>query len=315
VRLFDRRIESPVGIAAGPLINSKWLLAYARLGYGILTYRTVRTVERAAFPQPNLVSCRLGDPTVIEPHAPRRIDPGDVTWVVSLGHPSPAPAVWRTDVARARAKLDSHQVLVVSVMGTPMPGGDSDHLAADYAQCARWAAEAGGDVIEVLLSCPHIASDPGQMVSDNPSLAAHVVEQVRRAVGLRPVIAKVGAAPSPRTLHELATRVAPWLDGFTLVDGLQRRVVKPDGTPALPGPEREVGRVAGGAVWDQCRVQVEELLAWRKAGAWDRVVLALGGITTVDRARAALAAGAEAAMIATAALTDPLLAVNLRRRA
>jgi dihydroorotate dehydrogenase len=314
VRLFDRRIESPVGIAAGPLINSRWLLAYARLGYGILTYRTVRTVERAAFPQPNLAFCRLGDPTVIEPRAPRRVDPGEVTWVVSFGLPSAPPAIWRADVARARAKLDSHQLLVVSVAGTPMPGGDGDQLAADYAQCGRWAAEAGADVVEVHLSCPHTTTDQAQMVFDDPALAAHVVEHVRRAVGLRPVIAKVGAAQSPRALHELATRLAPWLDGFILVDGLPRHVVRPDGTPALPGPEREMAQISGGAVWDQCRVQVEELLAWRKAGAWDRVVLAVGGITTVERARAALAAGAEAAMIATAALTDPLLAVQVRRR-
>ena len=79
LRLFDHALECPVGIAAGPLPNSRWIEAYARLGYGLLTYKTVRTVERAAFTAPNLAFCRLGDPTVLEP-APRRLDPAAVTW-------------------------------------------------------------------------------------------------------------------------------------------------------------------------------------------------------------------------------------------
>jgi dihydroorotate dehydrogenase len=151
------------------------------------------------------------------------------------------------------------------------------------------------------------------MVYENPPLAAHVVERVRRALGLRPVIAKLGTSRSPRVLHELATRLAPWLDGFVLVNGLQRRVVKPDGTPAFPGAGRELAGVSGAAVYDQCHVQVQELIAWRKAGAWGRTILAVGGITTVERARQTLAAGAEAAMIATAALVDPLFAARFRR--
>jgi hypothetical protein len=89
-RLFDRVVECPVGIAAGPLPNSKWIEAYARLGYGLLTYKTVRTVERAAFPAPNLVFCGLGDPAVVEP-TPRRLDPARVG-VLAAPAPRPEPA-------------------------------------------------------------------------------------------------------------------------------------------------------------------------------------------------------------------------------
>jgi dihydroorotate dehydrogenase len=113
-------------------------------------------------------------------------------------------------------------------------------------------------------------------------------------------------------LHDLATALARWVDGFVLVNGLQRRVVKADGAPAFPGPGRELADISGDAVWDHSRVQVLELMAWRKAGAWDRAILAVGGITTVERARAALASGAQASMVATAALVDPLLAARFR---
>jgi dihydroorotate dehydrogenase (NAD+) catalytic subunit len=311
LRLFDRAIESPVGIAAGPLLNSKWMDAYARLGYGLLTYKTVRTQARAAFPVPNLAFCRLDDPTIIEP-PPRRLDPAAVTWTVSFGMPSAEPEAWRADVKRARARLGRNQLLIVSVAGTPAADGDGDQLAGDYALCARWAAEAGADAVEVHLSCPSTSAERAQMIFEDVALSAHIVERVRRAVGLKPVIAKLGASRSPRALHDLATATARWLDGFTLVNGLQRRIVKADGTPALPGAGRELAGVSGAEVWDHSRVQVQELCAWRRAGAWDRVILAVGGITTPDRVRATLEAGATVALVATAALVDPLLAARFR---
>lgn len=300
-------MESPIGIASGPLPNSRWIEAYARLGYGLLTYKTVRTVARPALVQPNIVFCRPNDPAVTEA-APRPVIPDQVTWAVSMGLPSPDPEEWRADVLRAKAKIRPGQILLVSVVGTPAPGADEEQLADDYALCARWAADAGADVVEVHLACPNTAGEQPQMVFENLALSAHIVERVRRAVGQRPLIAKLGAARSPRALHELASRLAPRLDGFILVSGLRRKVVKSDGTPAFPDESRAVSAIVGGGVYLQCQVQVEELLAWRKAGAWNRAILAVGGLSSVARVRDALAAGADAAMVATGALVDPLLA-------
>jgi dihydroorotate dehydrogenase (NAD+) catalytic subunit len=308
-RIFDRHVESLIGIAAGPLPNSRWIEAYSRLGYGLLTYRTVRTTARPAFIQPNLLYCKPSDPAVTEP-APRPLDPGRVTWAVSLGLPSADPEEWRADVQRARSRIHPDQILVVSVVGTPLPGADAQQLADDYALCARWAAEAGADVIETHLCALHTTGEQPQMIYENTSLSVYIVDRVRKAVGHRPVVAKLGALRSPRALHELASRLAPWLDGFTLVDGFHRDVVKPDGTPAFPGEGRAAATIVGAGIYTQCQVQVEELLAWRKAGAWNRTILAVGGLTTVERVRHALASGADAALVATAALTDPLIAAH-----
>src|SRR5262249_40675892 len=52
VTIFGHRLDNPVGIAAGPLLNSKWIEAYARLGYSLLTYKTVRTAAHPALPHP-----------------------------------------------------------------------------------------------------------------------------------------------------------------------------------------------------------------------------------------------------------------------
>ena len=52
LRLF--RVTSPLGIAAGPLLNGRWILYYAALGFDILTYKTIRSRARDCYPLPNL---------------------------------------------------------------------------------------------------------------------------------------------------------------------------------------------------------------------------------------------------------------------
>ena len=39
-------VHSRIGIAAGLLLNSKWILGYAQRGFDILTYKTVRSSHR-----------------------------------------------------------------------------------------------------------------------------------------------------------------------------------------------------------------------------------------------------------------------------
>ena len=48
-------VRSRLGIAAGLLLNSRWIEGYARLGFDILTYKTVRSSHRPCYPVPNWV--------------------------------------------------------------------------------------------------------------------------------------------------------------------------------------------------------------------------------------------------------------------
>ncbi|MBW3542235.1 MAG: hypothetical protein KY476_18355, partial [Planctomycetes bacterium] len=96
-----RRVDSPLGIPAGPLLNGRWILYYASLGFDVLTYKTVRSTQRECYPLPNLVPVATGM---------LRGDERDVTvadamrgsWAVSFGMPSMAPDVWRADVEWTR---------------------------------------------------------------------------------------------------------------------------------------------------------------------------------------------------------------------
>lgn len=308
-RVLGFRVDSPLGVAAGPLLNARWIEGYARLGFDVLTYPTVRSHARAALSLPNLRRVENLDRPVVSSR--RASNGGEPTLALSLGLPSMEPEVWRKDVRRARERIGAGQILVVSVVGTPEPGGDARGLVADYARCAAWAAEAGADAIEVHLAVPHPYGEPGELVYENLLLSAQILHRVRTTVA-QPVLAKLGLFRTPRALHETATTLAPWASGYVLVNGIPRRVVEDTDAPAFEGPGREVAEIVGAATFETCARQVAEMLAWRRAGAWEHPVFAVGGITTVERARHLLHEGADAVMVATAALFDPLLAVRFR---
>ena len=306
--LFGRPLSSSLGIAAGPLLNSKWVEAYARLGFDVLTYATVRSSFRAAHGLPNIRHVDNRDQAAVV----ARPSHGDATVAVSLGEPSMEPDVWRKDVHRAKERIGRGQVLIVSVLGTPHPGGDAEALIADYAQCAGWAAESGADAVEVHLATPDPFVEQPQMIYENVPLAARILHRTRTTVVV-PVLVKLGPFKTPRLLHETATRLAPWAHGYVLVHGINRRVFDDKGSPAFDGAGRERADIVGAQTFTVASRQVAEMLAWRKAGAWDRVVLAVGGISTVERARDVLREGADAVLVATAALFDPMFAARFRQ--
>jgi dihydroorotate dehydrogenase len=308
--LFGRRLNSPIGVAAGPLLNAKWIEAYARLGFDILTYATVRSRPQAAPSLPNIRAVENREQYAVI--ARKSGSNGSTTLAVSLGFPSMEPEVWRKDMRRARERIGEGQILVASVVGTADPGAGIEAFIADYVQCATWAAEAGADVVEVQLTVPNPIGEPGQMVYEHVPLAAQILYRVRTSVAV-PVVAKMGIFRTPRLLHETATKLAPWTNGFVLVHAIPRRVIDEEGNAAFEGAGREWAEVVGAATFPVASRQVEEMLAWRRAGAWEHAILAVGGISTIERAQDLLHQGANAALVATAALFDPLFAVRFRQ--
>ncbi len=84
--LFGRHLNSPLGIAAGPLLNSKWIEGYARLGFDVLTYATVRSRFHPAHSLPNIRHVETREQFAIA--ARRSHVNGNPTIAVSTGMPS-----------------------------------------------------------------------------------------------------------------------------------------------------------------------------------------------------------------------------------
>jgi dihydroorotate dehydrogenase len=301
-------VDSPLGIPAGPLLNGRWLLYYASLGFDVLTYKTVRSGPRECYPLPNLQPVRCGQLRGSETDLPAV---GEMTgsWAVSFGMPSKSPDVWRPDIERTRARLPAGKLLSVSVVGTIQPGWTIDDLADDYARCAQWAAQAGADCVETNFSCPNVSTCDGQLYQDYGS-AQLVAQRVRDAVGSKPLVIKIGHVRREEEAEQLLAAVADVADALAMTNSVATTVVGPGGKLLFDGQRRGV---CGEATREASIAQValfRRLIARRGSAL---KLIGVGGASTAQHVRAYLEAGAESVHLATAAMVNPEIAIETRR--
>ncbi|MEZ5355965.1 MAG: hypothetical protein R2762_25305 [Bryobacteraceae bacterium] len=296
-------VNSPLGMPAGPLLNSRWIGYYASLGFDVLTYKTVRSRYRKCYDVPNLlpVSAARLDEEGIEVEAARDGDPVR-TWAISFGMPSKDPSEWRADVERARNLLGAGQVLVVSVVASPEEGWTLAQLAADFARCAAWAAESGAQAVEANLSCPNVCTQEADLYL-SPDAAEPIAAAVRARVPHLPVLLKVGLFPDRERAASLVEAVRSHVDAISATNSITG-VVK----GAFGGLRRGIG---GRAITARCLAETK-MLADVTAGAGLRLV-SVGGVMNTQDVQERLAAGAHHVQLATAPMLDPGIGLQIRR--
>jgi dihydroorotate dehydrogenase len=301
-------VPSPLGIAAGPLLNGKWVLYYASLGFDVLTYKTVRSSERECYPLPNLVPVDVARMNGGEDWAPAT-DAMRGSWAVSFGMPSMSPDVWRRDIEWTRRELPCGNLLSVSVVGTVQPDWTIDDLADDYARCAKWAVESGADCVETNFSCPNVSTCDGQLYQQ-PEQAGIVAERVRSAIGgATPLIVKIGHLSDEAQAAALLDALAPHADALAMTNSVATRVRSGGGEFLFDGQRRGIcGDATRAASVAQTRL-FARLIADRKLPL---KLIGVGGASTAEHVRDYLAAGAEAVHLATAAMINPFVAMTIR---
>lgn len=302
-----RTAPSPIGIAAGPLLNGRWILCYAALGFDVLTYKTTRSVARECYPLPNLVPVITAPLAGGERGLPTS-EAMDASWAISFGMPSMPPDVWRADVEWTRRQLPKEKILSVSVVASVQPGWQLDDLAADYAQCARWAVESGADCVEVNFSCPNVATCDGQLYQQANS-AGFVARTVREAICATPLIIKIGHVSHEADAAALLDAVGSVADALAMTNCLVATVQGPAG-PLFDGQPRGIG---GDAIRTASVSQVRLFSRLIRERHLPLKVIGVGGIFTAEHVLAYLDAGAESVQLATAAMLDPLVGCQIRR--
>jgi dihydroorotate dehydrogenase len=303
----DLPVASPLAIAAGPLLNGRWLLYYASLGFDILTYKTVRSRHRPSYPLPNLQPVDAPRLTGNDTDLPAADTPSG-SWAVSFGMPSREPDIWRADVESIRRQLPPGKLLSVSVVATPDSNWTTEQLAADFAQCARWAVESGADCVEANFSCPNVASADGQL-HQQPESAGLVARIIRDTIGATPFLIKLGHVPEPDLAGRLIDALAPHADALVMVNCIPARVRANDGTVLFNGESRGI---AGDAIRPACLEQIRCFTGLIRERKLKLRVIGVGGISAAEHVNQFLAAGCEAVQLATAAMLDPGIALRLR---
>jgi dihydroorotate dehydrogenase len=303
-------VDSPLGIAAGPLLNGRWILYYASLGFDVLTYKTVRSAARACYDMPNLQPVRATRVTGGDPPLPAAEAMAD-SWAVSFGMPSRPPEIWRADVEATRRALPQGKVLSVSVVASPQPDWTPDDLAEDYARCARWAVESDADCVEANFSCPNVASCDGQLYQ-RPELATTVAARLRHAVGPAPLLVKIGHVADEELAAGLIAALEPHVNALVMVNCIAATVVGNDGRRMFAGERRGI---AGAAIREACLDQVQLFARLIGARRSPLRLVGVGGISTAGHVGDFLSGGAHAVQLATAAMRDPRVGLTIRRGA
>ena len=299
--------SSPLGVPAGPLLNGRWCLYYAGLGFDVVTYKTVRSSERACYPLPNLQPVACGNLQGGEHDLPAT-ERMEGSWAVSYGMPSKAPGTWRPDVEWTRNHLPKHTLLSVSVVGTVQPGWSLEQLADDYAQCARWAVDSGADCVETNFSCPNVSTCDGQLYQQ-PQQAAFVAACVRQAIGQVPYIAKIGRVARRDEAQALLDGLRGQVDALAMTNSIASTVVDADGHRLFGGEQRGIcGDATRQASVRQTQMMADLMATWEDPPR----IIGVGGVSDAQHVRQYLAAGAEAVQLASAAMVDPAVAIKIR---
>ena len=146
VKLAELDLENPVMLASGILDSTPGILnRMAGTGAGALITKSISLKPRPGYP----------GPTTVE------IAPG--TWINAMGLPNPGLDEF----------LEEFPLTKLNVPGIPNLVADS---AEEFAQLAAAVAEAGAQIAEINLSCPHPkAAYGGSLTAQDPQAAAAVV--------------------------------------------------------------------------------------------------------------------------------------------
>jgi dihydroorotate dehydrogenase len=296
------RVDSPLGVPAGPLLNGRWILHYAALGFDVLTYKTVRSKYRACYELPNLLPV-VGEPLLGEGCTVREAARSD-SWAISFGMPSRDPALWREDVERTRRALGPGKVLVVSVVASPEPGWTMARVAADFADCARWAADSGADVVEANLSCPNVCTQEADLYL-SAEASGEIAATIRARVPEIPLALKIGLFHHRDQAEAVVRAVSPFAAAVATTNSITARVEGRFG-----GLRRGIG---GACIANRCLEELRMMADVVRGQGSPLRLVAVGGVATAADVRARLDAGAHNVQIATAAMLDPTLGMRIRR--
>ena len=311
------RVASRIGIAASLVLNERWFELYSRLGFDLLTYKTIRSRERRAHPLPNWLY--LDESSIVTDNAvaltavsSTPLTPLTATAAGSIGMPSSSPEVWRRDIRSCRARLRPHQVMIVSVVGTSDGDTSERDFIDDFSALTTEARDAGAQVVELNFSCPNVGRRESQVYRD-VEIAADIARAARTAAGSIPLLAKVGPIEERERMAELLRRLSGLVDGVVMINAPRRMIIDRNGAPAF-GADRAHAGMIGGVTFNIAMMCVRGAVEIIQRDKLNLHVLAVGGACSPERISAFFDAGAYAVLAASACAWDPYLAIRAKHR-
>jgi len=310
------RIASPLGVAAGPLLNSKWIGVAARLGFDILCYKTIRSNSYAGHPLPNVIyidadkqldPSRLPNQLRQATSSPQCLETLAIT--NSFGMPSRSPEYLENDIPLANSQVQTGQIVIVSIVGSPGKSNDKNDFVEDFAATACFAKECGAKVIEANFSCPNVATGEGSIYL-HPETVYEIALRIKKAIGTVPLILKVGLFSNPAAMRQMFISAAKaGVQAISGINTISMNVVDSNQNPAL-GPGRCSSGICGAPIRQAALDFVQQARHINDKEKLGLMIIGGGGITLPQHFDLFFQAGADIAMCATGLMWDPYLAMR-----
>lgn len=315
-------VDFPLGLPASVLAsNAKWIEFYARRGFDILTYKTVRSCPRPVHPWPNWVFLKdpkelafpfeeafHGDPA----YFPRNL--AMASMANSFGIPSLEPKWWQEDVRQARSIVrEGHQVLIVSIVASANENDAA--LIEDFVQTALLAKTAGADIIEANYSCPNTRGEREREVYRSVNISARISEALHKALSPTPLFVKIGYLPQD-DLRQFVYKNARFIEGIVGINTIGAEVIDDNGKHVFPGETRRAAGISGWAIRARAQEVARNLVALRKPIFREYgkrlTLLGLGGVLTKQDYFDYLNLGVDGVETCTGAFLNPYIGLETR---
>lgn len=317
---LGHKLYSPFGIAAGSLPTSKHVIGAFKRGFDVVTYKTQRTIEFKVNEFPNVVYVDVdGDLTLqkaAQPligHKTTDTQVEKLTITNSFGNPSRGPQFWADDMKKALAGQGKGQLMIASVVGTIQDGFSNQDYHDDFAKAAKFAVDAGVEVIEINLSCPNVANEG--ILCYTYDAVISVSKRVKEVVGDTPVVAKIGyfAPEQQELLEKIVIDTAPYISAFAAINTIPAAVVDEQGNQLLPGEGRLKAGMCGASIKWAGIDMVKRLVALRQKHDLKYEIIGVGGVMTPADFQDYIEAGANVVQSVTAAMWNDNLAAEIKQ--
>ncbi len=258
VTISSLHLSNPTMLAAGILgISAPSLRRIAKAGAGAVVTKSISLRPKKG----NL------NPTVVE---------AECGFLNAMGLPNPGIEDFKSEITDLK---NENIPIIVSIFGES-PG--------EFAQVALEVENAGGNAVELNISCPH--EDVGQ-IGQNPQLTAEVVKVVKETVEI-PVFVKL--TPNVTEIKEIAHAAEKaGADSITAINTL--RAMKIDIDTGYPILSNRLGGLSGSAIKPLAVRCIYEIYETVKIP-----IIGVGGVSNWKDAIELILAGASAVQIGTA---------------
>jgi dihydroorotate dehydrogenase (NAD+) catalytic subunit len=319
---LGKKIHIPLGIPAGPLLDSNFMNASINAGFQIVTYKTVRSLPWESHPWPNVL--KVSNSQEIVPGGEIKCEPIQALSALNLsatsvtnsfGVPSQHPSIWHNDFQKTKF-ANAFPVLSFQGSRNKQQNSFTDYLK-DFILTANLAARALNTkmeadkieygALEVNLSCPNETGVPLFLnLTECAEVIKNIKSEIKKVSANIKLIAKVGVY-NENEAHNFLMHCEKYIDAISAINTVSGEIKSQNGEVIL-GSKLKQGGICGAGIFNHGIKTIQIFSHLLKKQNYKIQLIGVGGVKNASSVNDYLNAGAQVAQSATMAMWNLKLA-------